>query len=80
MLKELAEYTPAAALSVFEHGELRLGTVVVMLIVARCGVALAEIWLPYGVAMRQRMIRTVERSRLPRCSVWPRRLCEAVGM
>lgn len=48
LLARLAEFTPAAALRAFEHGELRLATVAVLLLASLAGFAFAGLWLdPY---------------------------------
>ena len=43
-----AQYTPSAALRVFEHGELRASTVLVLLVLSIGGLAIAAIWLDEG--------------------------------
>ncbi len=44
----VAAYTPSAALRVFEHGELRVATVLVLLSLAVGGLVVASIWLEQG--------------------------------
>jgi hypothetical protein len=48
LLQTVAAYTPAAALRVFEHGEIRASTVAVLLALAVGGVAIATVWLHVG--------------------------------
>ena len=48
VLQKLASYTPTSALRVFEQGQLRLSTVIVLLAVSVGGFALAAVWLPTG--------------------------------
>jgi ABC-2 type transport system permease protein len=52
----IASYTPSSALRVFEHGELRLSTVFVLLIVGAGGLAVAAVWLQEGRAVMRRAI------------------------
>ena len=58
-LAVLAANTPTAALRYFEQGLLRLNTVIVMLILALAGFALAAIWLQTGHRLRSRLFRTL---------------------
>jgi hypothetical protein len=49
LLARLAEFTPAAALRTFEHGELRLAMVVILLAAGLAGFVFAGVWLdPYA--------------------------------
>jgi len=48
LLQTLASYTPTSALQVFEHGQLRLSTLVVTAALGVGGFALAAVWLPLG--------------------------------
>jgi hypothetical protein len=54
-LQKLASYTPAAALRVFEQGELSLATVLVTATVGGAGFALAAVWLHQGRTVRYRV-------------------------
>jgi hypothetical protein len=45
LLARLAPFTPEAALRTFEHGELRLATVTVMILASLAGFAFAGLWL-----------------------------------
>src|ERR1043166_4856081 len=56
-LATLAQYTPSAALRVFEHGELRARTVLVLLLLGVTGLAAAAIWLREGTPMGRRALR-----------------------
>ena len=60
ILQQLASYTPAAALRVFEQGQLRLSTVIVLLAVGLGGFALSAIWLNMGRGWRFRLIGSVD--------------------
>jgi hypothetical protein len=51
----VAAYTPSAALRVFEHGELRVSTVLVLLALALGGLAIASIWLQQGRQIARRV-------------------------
>lgn len=53
-----AQYTPSAALRVFEHGELRLSTVLVVSILSIGGLVIATIWLDEGRKLSSRIGRT----------------------
>jgi len=57
-LEKLASYTPTSALRTFEQGQLRLSTVLVMLLVALAGFALAAIWLDLRRTPAERLGRT----------------------
>lgn len=57
-LQELADYTPTAALRVFEQGQLRLGTVMVILALSFGGFALASVWLHTGWSLGYRLLAT----------------------
>ncbi len=59
VLQKLASFTPAAALRVFEQGELRLSTVVVSCLVGLAGFALAAIWSSASRTMRWRAAAAV---------------------
>ncbi|MEP6493705.1 MAG: ABC transporter permease [bacterium] len=50
----IASYTPSAALRVFEHGELRLSTVLVLLALGLGGLAIAGAWLQQGRTVSRR--------------------------
>ncbi|HWO02288.1 MAG TPA: ABC transporter permease subunit [Blastocatellia bacterium] len=56
LLQEAASYTPTAALRVFEQGQLRFGTVIVLLAMGVGGFALAAVWLPTGRGWRFRLL------------------------
>ena len=56
VLQKLASYTPTSALRVFEQGQLRLSTVIVLLAVSVGGFALAAVWLPTGRGWRFRVL------------------------
>ena len=47
----IASYTPSSALRVFEHGELRLSTVLILLLLGVGGLAVAAVWLQEGKAV-----------------------------
>ncbi|MEO8336333.1 MAG: ABC transporter permease subunit [bacterium] len=55
-LQTIAAYTPATALRVFEQGELRANTVVVLLLIGLSGLALAGEWLRIGRPVRRRAV------------------------
>jgi ABC-2 type transport system permease protein len=57
MLQVLSTYTPTAALRVFEHGELRLNTVVVLTVLFVAGLAVATEWLREGRRVTRRIAR-----------------------
>jgi ABC-type transport system involved in multi-copper enzyme maturation permease subunit len=57
-LQEMAAYTPTAALRVFEQGQLRLGTVIVMAALSCAGFVLASVWLHTGRGWRYRLVAT----------------------
>ena len=50
-----AQYTPAAMVAEFQHGLLRLDTVLIAVIATALGLALAAIWLRLGVAVKNRV-------------------------
>lgn len=47
-IASVAAYTPSSALRVFEHGELRLSTVAILVVLAIAGLAVAAVWLREG--------------------------------
>jgi hypothetical protein len=53
-----AGYTPSAMVSEFQHGLLRLDTVLVALILIVCGLALAALWMRLGTPARRRAMET----------------------
>jgi ABC-2 type transport system permease protein len=57
-VERLAAFTPAAAQTVFEHGELRVSTIAVLLILALGGVLAAAVWLAFGTTLRARLLQT----------------------
>ena len=60
IIQQFASYTPTAALRVFEQGQLRLSTVIVLLAVGVGGFALSVIWLHTGRGWRFRLIGSVD--------------------
>lgn len=54
VLQTFAAYTPATALRVFEQGELRASTVVVLLVIGASGLAVAAEWLRVGRPVMRR--------------------------
>jgi hypothetical protein len=59
LIAEVAEYTPSAALRVFERGELRLSTILIVTTVAITGFAIATKWLSEGESVGKRVRRIV---------------------
>ncbi|HWQ31710.1 MAG TPA: ABC transporter permease [Blastocatellia bacterium] len=57
-MQAVAAYTPTAALRVFEQGLFRASTVLVIIVLALGGFALAAIWLPPGRRMMTRFAQT----------------------
>ena len=55
-VEAIAAYTPSAALRVFERGELRASTVLVVLALALTGLAIASAWLREGNPLARRVI------------------------
>lgn len=58
LIARLAEFTPAAALRTFEHGELRLATVAVLLLASLAGFAFAGLWLDPYRSVPSRAVRS----------------------
>jgi ABC-2 type transport system permease protein len=56
ILQTVAAYTPSAALRVFEQGELRVSTVLVMLLIGVGGLGVAVEWLRTGRTLMQRSV------------------------
>jgi ABC-2 type transport system permease protein len=54
LLRQLADYTPTAALRAFEQGLLRAGTLAAMLAIGVAGFAWAGVWLHTGWSLRRR--------------------------
>jgi ABC-2 type transport system permease protein len=55
VIASVAAYTPSAALRVFEHGELRLATVLILATLGVGGVIAATVWLREGEAVSRRI-------------------------
>jgi hypothetical protein len=58
LLARLAEFTPAAALRTFEHGELRLAVVAVLLLAGLAGFTFAGLWLDPYRSVTSRVLRS----------------------
>jgi ABC-2 type transport system permease protein len=69
-LAEVAAYTPAAALRVFERGLLRLSVVIVMLALALAGLTIAAIWLHTGGKLSAKLLRSAALLGLIAVAVW----------
>ena len=54
----LARYTPSVVLRTFDHGELRVSTFLIALVVATAGAVIAAIWLDIGERTDRKVIRT----------------------
>jgi ABC-2 type transport system permease protein len=59
LIREMAGFTPTAALRSFEQGQLRWNVVVVSLLVGLLGFALAGAWLRMGQSSRVRMLQSI---------------------
>src|SRR5678816_2898755 len=55
VIASVAAYTPSAALRVFEHGELRLPTVLILCALTVGGLTIAAVWLQQGRAVSRRV-------------------------
>jgi ABC-2 type transport system permease protein len=53
--ESLAGYTPAAIVAEFQHGLLRLDTVLIVILVTLTGLGLAAIWMRLGTAVSRRV-------------------------
>jgi ABC-type transport system involved in multi-copper enzyme maturation permease subunit len=58
LAQEIADYTPTSALRAFEHGQLRLRTLLITLLLGLAGFALSAVWLPTGRTVRRRLALT----------------------
>lgn len=58
LLARLAPFTPAAALRTFEHGELRLAVLAVVVLATLAGFAFAALWLDPFRSNRSRVLRS----------------------
>jgi ABC-2 type transport system permease protein len=58
-MQALAVYTPTAVLRVFEQGQLRLSTVLIIAALSLAGFALASLWLHSGRSLPNRWLATV---------------------
>jgi ABC-type transport system involved in multi-copper enzyme maturation permease subunit len=56
LLRQMASYTPTAALRFFEQGLLRSGTLLAMLAISVAGFAWAAVWLRTGWSFRRRTL------------------------
>jgi ABC-2 type transport system permease protein len=57
VLSSIAGYTPSAALRVFEHGEVRLPTVLILITLGVAGLSVAAVWLQEGRRASERAVR-----------------------
>src|SRR5207244_9307001 len=58
-IASVAAYTPSAALRVFEHGELRLATMLILFTLGLVGLAVASEWLQEGRPTARRLMGVV---------------------
>ena len=58
-ISEIAAYTPSSALRVFEHGELRVATILIMVTLGLAGLSIAAVWLREGDRVAVRVWRVV---------------------
>ena len=56
-IASIAAYTPSAALRVFEHGELRVATALILLVLGGGGLMIAATWLREGEPLERRALR-----------------------
>jgi len=54
-----SEYTPAAMVAEFQHGLLRLDTVLIVLMLILTGLSFAALWMRLGVAVRRRTVESI---------------------
>ena len=54
-----SQYTPAAMVADFQHGLLRLDTVLIVLILILTGLSFAALWMRLGVAIRRRTVESI---------------------
>ena len=59
VLERAAGYTPAAMVSEFQHGLLRLDTTLVAMLLAATGLGVAAVWMRIGVAVERRAYESV---------------------
>jgi ABC-type transport system involved in multi-copper enzyme maturation permease subunit len=58
LLARIAAYTPTAALRVFEQGQLRLATVLILLLIGIGGFCVAAVWLQPGGRLGRHILQT----------------------
>jgi hypothetical protein len=58
-IASIAAYTPSSALRVFEHGELRVATVLILAALGLVGLAIASQWLQEGRPVSRRLLGVV---------------------
>src|SRR5579864_6346908 len=71
VLQKLAAYTPTAALRTFEQGQLRLSTVIVLLVLGVAGFVVAGVWLPTRRDLRSRLLGSAAAVLGACCILWP---------
>jgi len=69
-VKQLASYTPTAALRSFEQGLLRLNALLVIVLLSVTAFVLAAIWLQTGRMIRSRLVATLLLTIVAAGSVW----------
>ncbi|HTK28815.1 MAG TPA: hypothetical protein VL309_04660 [Vicinamibacterales bacterium] len=57
--ERIADYTPTAMVAEFQHGLVRLDTVLVAIALTAAGLGVAAIWMRLGVAVRRRAFESV---------------------
>jgi hypothetical protein len=70
MWERAAGYTPAAMVAEFQHGLVRLDTVLIALVLMLTGLGLAAIWMRLGVAVRRRVYESIGLGVLAACSIF----------
>ena len=65
-----AGYTPAAMVAEFQHGLVRLSTMLISVILILTGLAFASLWIRLGVAVRRRVGESIALAVLCACAIF----------
>lgn len=70
-----AEYTPAALVAEFQHGLVRLDTVLTALVLIAAGLGLAALWMRLGVAVKRRVSESLALGGLAAAAIFACTFC-----
>ncbi len=72
-----AGYTPAAMVGEFQHGLLRLDTVLIAIALSLTGLGIATVWMRLGIAVKRRLYETAAVGAVGLCVIFAATQCRA---